>query len=55
MTPSRGATRTLKPARNHTTYTASRIVVECGISPLNYRACNRQVAARNVITIEERP
>lgn len=31
------------------------IVVERGISPKNYRACNRQVAARNVITIEERP
>lgn len=55
MNPSKGATRTLEPARNHTTYTASRIVVECGISPLNYRACNRQVAERNVITIEERP
>lgn len=37
------------------THCALSIVVERGISPLNYRACNRQVAARNVITIEERP
>ena len=50
-----GVTRTLKPARNRTACTASCTVVERGISPFNYRACNRQVAARNVITIEERP
>lgn len=52
MNPSRGATRTLEPAPPHAALNA---VVERGISPLNYRACNRQVAERNVITIEERP
>lgn len=36
-------------------HAALNAVVERGFSPLNYRACNRQVAERNVITIEERP
>lgn len=42
-------------AENRPHHAPLRVVIERGISPLNYRACNRQVAERNVITIEERP
>lgn len=52
MNPQRGATRTLEPARTTHRYVPWSRAVS---APKNYRACNRQVAERNVITIEERP